>query len=197
MDPITSGLSLDAVLGEQYFARTGGHVFCIGMGGAGKAIALHLMNKSDPGDRPERFVAVNRSPGRLEKTREMVDKVGTDIEFAYIQNEDPARNDEIMESLPSGSIVINATGMGKDRPGSPITDDGTFPKNGVAWELNYRGELDFLHQALAQEEIRNLTVEDGWLYFIHGWSQHIMEVFHIAIDSETLKELSRVASEVR
>ena len=58
--------------------------------------------------------------------------------------------------------MINATGMGKDLPGSPITEAGRFPMNGVAWELNYRGELQFLDQALAQREARNLTVEDGW-----------------------------------
>ena len=54
--------------------------------------------------------------------------------------------------LPPASLVINATGMGKDLPGSPITDRGLFPMRGIAWELNYRGELQFLHQALAQRE---------------------------------------------
>ena len=81
-----------------------------------------------------------------------------------------------MASLPEYSIVINATGMGKDTPGSPLTDLGIFPKNGIAWEFNYRGELDFMHQALRQIESRNLKVEDGWVYFLHGWSQVIAEV---------------------
>jgi shikimate dehydrogenase len=202
-DPISAGLSLDAILGDGprtgsgYFARTGGHVFCIGMGGAGTAIALHLMNKRDPGDRPERFIAVNRSPGRLDKVKAMVEDVGTDIAFEYIQNVDPRRNDEIMASLPPGSIVINGTGMGKDRPGSPLTDEGQWPRDGIAWELNYRGELDFMHQALAQQAERRLTVEDGWFYFIHGWTQVIMEVFHIDIDPATLEKLSEVAAAVR
>jgi shikimate dehydrogenase len=40
--------------------------------------------------------------------------------------------------------------MGKDSPGSPVTGQGLFPDHGVAWEFNYRGELVFLHQALAQ-----------------------------------------------
>ena len=30
--------------------------------------------------------------------------------------------------------------------------------------------LFFMHQALAQREKRNLTVEDGWVYFLHGWT---------------------------
>ena len=60
-----------------------------------------------------------------------------------------------MARLPDDSIVINATGMGKDTPGSPVTNAGLFPRGGIAWEFNYRGELDFMHQALAQGESRS------------------------------------------
>ena len=192
-DPISSGLSLDAVLAENYFARTGGEILCFGAGGSAVAIALHLINKQNPGDRPKRIGVVNRSQARLDQLKEMVNTQNTDIEFKYILNQDPARNDEIMAGMPEGSIVINATGMGKDRPGSPITDAGLFPQNGIAWELNYRGELDFMHQALAQKEGRNVTVEDGWLYFLHGWTQVIAQVFHIPIEGELFKRLAEVA----
>lgn len=196
-DPVTGGMSLDAILGERYFSKTGGHVMNIGAGGSGKAIALHLIQKEAKADRPERFVMINRSQPRLDDVRMMVEDLGTDIGFEYVLNEDPRRNDEIMGDLPEGSIVINATGLGKDRPGSPITDDGVFPMNGVAWEINYRGELDFWHQAKAQEDSRNLTVEDGWLYFLHGWTQHIAEVLHIEIDDDSFSELAEIADELR
>jgi len=192
-DPISSGLSLDAVLAENYFARTGGEILCFGAGGSAVAIALHLINKQNPGERPKRIGVVNRSQARLDQLKEMVNTQNTDIEFKYILNQDPTRNDEIMAGMPEGSIVINATGMGKDRPGSPITDAGLFPQNGIAWELNYRGELDFMHQALAQKEGRNVTVEDGWLYFLHGWTQVIAQVFHIPIEGELFKRLAEVA----
>jgi len=196
-DPLTSGLSLDAVLGGNYFSRTGGHVLNFGAGGSGKAIALHLIQKANPHDRPKRFVMVNRSKPRLVKFQEMVESLETDITFEYILNNDPERNDEIMTSLPDGSVVINATGMGKDRPGSPVTDNGLFPCDGVAWEINYRGELDFWHQAKAQEENRSVTVEDGWLYFLYGWTQHIAEVLHIDMDQETFNGLAELASGLR
>jgi shikimate dehydrogenase len=196
-DPITSGLSLDAVLGDDYFARTGGEILCFGAGGSAVAIALHLINKEEPGDRPSRFVVVNRSTPRLDGLRAMVEGLDTDINFEFIHNQDPARNDKIMEGMAEGSVVINATGMGKDRPGSPVSDAGLFPVGGIAWELNYRGELDFMHQALAQQETRNVTVEDGWLYFIHGWTQVIAQVLHIEIDQELLARLASVAETVR
>jgi shikimate 5-dehydrogenase len=102
-----------------------------------------------------------------------------------------------MERLPEGSIVINATGMGKDTPGSPVTDQGLFPRSGIAWEINYRGELDFWHQAMAQKASRNLFVEDGWLYFLHGWTQVIADVLHITIDQPTFNELAEIAAELR
>ena len=196
-DPLTSGLSLDAVLGENYFSRTGGHVLNFGAGGSGKAIALHLIQKTKPHDRPQRFIMVNRSRPRLVKFQEMIESLKTDISFEYILNNDPERNDEIMASLPDGSVVINATGMGKDRPGSPVTDKGLFPYDGVAWEINYRGELDFWHQAKAQEDSRSVTVEDGWLYFLHGWTQHIAEVLHVDMDQDTFNQLAELASGLR
>lgn len=196
-DPITSGLSLDAVLGEGYFGRTSGEVLCFGAGGSAVAIALHLINKQNRGDRPRRFVVVNRSTPRLESMQKMVESLDTDIAFEYVHNQDPTYNDEIMATMREGSIVINATGMGKDRPGSPITDAGLFPLNAIAWELNYRGELNFMHQALAQRETRDVTVEDGWLYFLHGWTQVIAQVLHMTIDQELFERLARVAEQVR
>jgi shikimate 5-dehydrogenase len=87
--------------------------------------------------------------------------------------------------------------MGKDTPGSPISDDGLFPRNGIAWEFNYRGELDFLHQAERQAAQRGLTVEDGWVYFVHGWTQVIAQVLHIEITPALFEELSQIASTVR
>jgi shikimate dehydrogenase len=124
-------------------------------------------------------------------------KLATDIDFTYHVHEDPRRNDALMEALPSGSMVINATGMGKDRPGSPVTDAGRFPERGLAWELNYRGELDFLHQARRQRHERRLLVEDGWVYFLHGWSSVIAEVFDLALDEERFEALDRADSELR
>jgi len=196
-DPITSGLSLDAIIGKDYFARTNGHVLSFGAGGSAIATLLHLINKPDKGDRPERFTFVNRSQGRLDHAREMVSQLETDIQVEYIQNSDPAVNDKIMESFPPYSIVINATGMGKDTPGSPITWQGQFPLNSIAWEFNYRGELDFMHQALAQVESRKVTVEDGWLYFVHGWTQVVAQVLHFDLTPELFEQLNQAASTVR
>ena len=62
---------------------------------------------------------------------------------------------------------------------------------------DYRGELDFWHQAMAQKENRNLFIEDGWLYFVHGWTQVIAEVLHIEIKGEIFDQLNKIAEELR
>lgn len=196
-DPITAGLSMEAIIEPGYFGDTGAQVFCLGAGGSAVATLLYLINKKDPADRPEKFIAVNRSPGKLDHLRKMVDKYNTDIEVEYIHNSNPDLNDRIMADLPEFSVVINATGMGKDTPGSPVTDKGKFPKNGIAWEFNYRGELDFMHQAEKQIGSRNLKVEDGWIYFLHGWSQVVAEVLQIELTPELFQELDIAASTVR
>ena len=196
-DPVAGGESLDAIIGPGYFGRSGGHVLLLGAGGSSVALTLHLLGTTGPSDRPERVVVVNRSRPRLERLRAMVERRDPPIEFEYLLNDDPARNDLIMERLPAGSVVINATGMGKDTPGSPLTGAAAFPERGVVWELNYRGDLDFLHQAKAQEAQRSLTVADGWDYFVRGWASVMSHVLHVSIDADTFGALSRVAAATR
>ena len=196
-DPLTSGASLEAIIEKDYFGKTHGDVLCFGAGGSGVATLLHLINKKDPGDRPKKFTFVNRSQGRLDHAREMVGGLNTDIQIEYICNSDPLVNDKIMAQFPPYSVIINATGMGKDTPGSPITWEGQFPLNSVAWEFNYRGELDFLHQSLAQEKSRHVKVEDGWLYFVHGWTQVVAQVLHLNLTPALFDRLNEAASTVR
>ena len=95
--------------------------------------------------------------------------------------------------------MINATGLGKDAPGSPLTDSVEFPENGYVWEFNYRGDLVFLDQAFSQKEKKNLTIEDGWIYFIHGWTRVVAEVFHIEIPTRgpEFDKLCDIAASVR
>lgn len=195
-DPISSGLAWQNFIEPGYWDRTGGEVLCLGAGGSAVAISVFVASLPDAADRPKRFIAVNRSQPRLDSLRAIHAQLDTDIEFEYICNEDPAVNDHLMAALPAGSMVINATGMGKDRPGSPVTDDGLFPEHGWAWELNYRGELDFMHQALRQSESRNVLVEDGWVYFLHGWSQVIAEVFDLKLTPELFAQLAQAAAPI-
>ncbi|MFZ5822938.1 MAG: shikimate dehydrogenase family protein [Bacillota bacterium] len=196
-DPISSGKTLEKILGPGYWGKTGGHVLCLGAGGSGLAIALHLMTRQEKADRPARIVAVDQNPNRLDSMRGVLSSLESDTEMQYVLNADAATNDSLMAELPPGSLVINATGMGKDAPGSPITDRARFPEGGIAWELNYRGALDFLHQANRQRLDRNLAVHDGWDYFIHGWTSVMEQVFDMEISRTQLADLSEIARAIR
>ena len=133
-------------------------------------------------------------PERLDAIRRIHQKLDTAIQFDYYLQGDTVENDALMGELPAGSLVINATGMGKDRPGSPISDAARFPQNGLVWELNYRGERQFMRQAQAQAAQRNLTIEDGWKYFLHGWTQVVAEVFRIELTDVMFKQLTAAAA---
>jgi shikimate dehydrogenase len=197
-DPITAGRSLRALLGPGYFGRTGTEVLCLGAGGAGTAISVYLMSGQTPADPPGRIVMVDKSQVSLEALRRVHGRLGrSSTEIEYVENADPAENDELIAGLPPGSLIVNATGMGKDVSGSPVTDSACFPERSVVWELNYRGELDFLRQARRQERTRNLRIEDGWLYFLHGWSEVIAEVFHVELSPERFELLSTEAEAIR
>lgn len=194
-DPISSGLAIDGFLDPGHFARTGGDVFCMGAGGSTIAMTWHLMRKERGANVPRRIVVSNRSAPRLEEIRRVHAQIPTDAQLDYVLAPTPEANDAILPTLKPSSLVVNATGLGKDAPGSPLTDAAFFPEHAVAWDLNYRGDLVFLDQARAQEKTRHLQIEGGWTYFIHGWTQVIAEVFHIHIgtDAATIDELTRVA----
>jgi len=180
-DPISSGLALDAFLPERHFERTGAEVFSMGAGGSTIALTWHLMQRSRGADRPARIVVSNRSAARLEQIRRIHAELGSGVPTEYVLSPTPIDNDAALSGLRPGSLVINATGLGKDAPGSPLTNSARFPDLAIVWDLNYRGELVFLAQARAQAKERGLQIEDGWTYFLHGWTQVIAEVFQISI----------------
>jgi shikimate 5-dehydrogenase len=196
-DPISSGRSLDEFVEQGYWAKTGADALLFGAGGSNLAITIHLMTAREPGDRPRRIVVVNRSPARLESMRAVHGQLGVDVEVAYVENADARENDRLLATVAPGSLVVNGTGMGKDSPGSPITDDGVFPERSLVWELNYRGALDFLHQVRRQEDARGLVIEDGWRYFIHGWTCVVEEVFDVEMTPAVVDELSEIALRLR
>jgi shikimate dehydrogenase len=77
-------------------------------------------------------------------------------------------NTELLAGHPDARLVVNATGLGKDSPGSPLTSEAVFPRRCVVWNMNYRGPLTFLQQARAQQEALGLHIADGWRFFLHG-----------------------------
>ena len=197
-DPISSGLSLDGFLPKDHFANTGAELFSMGAGGSTIALTWHIMQEIRGNNRPERIVVSDLSEPRLVHIRKIHKSLGSDIPIEYCLVDLAQDNNDILASMAAGSVVINATGLGKDAPGSPLSDAANFPENAIIWELNYRGDLVFLDQAKAAKVAQGLQIEDGWTYFIHGWTQVIAEVFNIEIPvaGDRFEAISRIAAKV-
>ncbi len=198
-DPITSGLSLESFIPPQHWKKTEAEACILGAGGSSLALTTFIIEKMKPPYRPSKIVVTNRSEGRLEEMKEVHRKIEPDLQIEYFHCPNSEDNDEVVEALPDGSLVANATGLGKDAAGSPLTVAAQFPANGFAWDFNYRGDLLFLDQARKKQNEKNLTIEDGWVYFINGWTSVISEVFgrKLPTSGPGFDELSRIAAEAR
>ena len=192
-DPISSGMALENFVPANYRTKYDGDVLLLGAGGSTLAMSVYFAQEQFGANVPKRIIIANRSVPRLESAQAILDGINPKIHFEYIHNPTPADNDKTLASLKPHSLIVNATGLGKDGPGSPLTDDCVFPEDSLVWEINYRGDLLFKRQAEAQAQSRRLHVEDGWIYFIHGWTQVISEVFQIDIKGELLEKLSEIA----
>ena len=192
-DPISSGLALEHFVPENYWKDYGGDVLLMGAGGSSLAMSVYLTQEKFGDNVPEKIIIANRSQPRLDAAKQILNGLNPRTKFEFVLNPTPADNDRTLASLKPHSLVVNATGLGKDAPGSPLTDDCQFPEDSLVWEINYRGNLIFKDQAEAQSKEKRLHVEGGWTYFIHGWTQVISEVFHIPIEGETLEKLSEIA----
>jgi shikimate 5-dehydrogenase len=199
VDPMSSGLALEAFLPGDHWKATNAEVYILGAGGSAVALTWYLVQRRHGENRPSKVHVADRSRPRLDHLQELNAswKSGVPLECHLV--DEPGSGDTILESLAPSSLVVNATGLGKDAPGSPITDSAKFPSNSLVWEFNYRGDLIFLRQAKAQQEARNLTIEDGWIYFVHGWTRVIADVFAVDIPTQgsEFDELSRIAASVR
>ncbi len=196
-DPITCGMAIEDFLPPDHWEQNpGAGVFIIGAGGAAISMCSYFMRNAGRGNDPAKIVVANRSLPRLNEIRRICDGMNSaGIHTEFYLTPEPGQNDEVLKTMDRGSLIVNATGLGKDRPGSPLTDRAVFPRDSIAWEINYRGDLLFKHQAEAQAD-RGVKVNDGWRYFIYGWTQVMAEVFHTEILGERLQELDEIAARV-
>ena len=197
IDPLSSALALDHFVPPDHWITAERDVLCLGAGGAAIANSVCLAQADPAAGYPRRFVLSDILPERLDSIRRIHQRIDTPVHFEYHLSGSARDNDVLLRDLPPGSLVINATGLGKDQPGSPLTPAARFPQDGLVWELNYRGEREFLRQAQAQSTARNLRVEDGWMYFLHGWTEVIAEIFQLELDERTFNELQNAAANYR
>jgi shikimate 5-dehydrogenase len=125
-DPITVGKALEEIVDEEYWRRTGAELLLLGVGGSSMALTLYLRTKAKAlGDVPKRIFVTALDEQGLAEIRDVHRRIGFALPIDYAVTHEPEAADRILSRLPEGSMVVNATGLGKDRPGSPLTDGGS------------------------------------------------------------------------
>jgi shikimate 5-dehydrogenase len=180
-DPISVGRVVDRIWPEGE-----GDVICLGAGGTAVALAHHLRDARGP----LRFVCADRDEAALAQLARLAGR-------PIIGHLGEGPWDDLIAAAPPRSLVVNATGLGKDRPGSPTSDRVAFPRRAVVWELNYRGDLRFLRQAWRQARTADLAVHDGWGLFCHGWAAALGAVLDIADDANLGERFAEAAKQIR
>jgi shikimate 5-dehydrogenase len=197
-DPVAGALALDAIVPTGYWPASGASAVVLGAGGAGTALTWCLVREERGAERPAALVVTDTDTDRLDHLAAIARRVGADVPLELVRVASTDDTDAVLADQPEGSLVVNATGLGKDLPGSPIGEDALLPRDGIAWDLNYRGDLRFLDTALRQAGDRRIRVEDGWTYFVHGWLQAVKEVFRVDVPTsgpafDRLSDLARAA----
>ena len=180
-DPECGGLALQNFLALNHFNDTDSELLILGAGGSSLALVWYFLEGEGRKCAPSKIHVINRSQARLDHLINLAEGWGSGEQVVSYHASDPSIADQILNELKPGSLVVNATGLGKDIPGSPITNSALFPEKGIAWDFNYRGNLKFLTQARSQKQTRKITLVDGWDYFVIGWSQVIADIFNIEI----------------
>lgn len=192
-DPITAGRAMDHMLGIDYWRDRQADVLCMGAGGAGTAITVRLLTAEH---RPARIVVTDVEPARIESLAAICEKLEAPaVQLVLVGGAE--ETEALLTELRPESVVVNATGMGKDLPGSPVSDAANFPKGAVVWDLNYRGELVFLRLARQRSDQLGLRIHDGWRYFLHGWTEVIAEVYALDLTPSLFERMARAAEPLR
>ena len=164
-------------------------VVILGGGGAGIALVYALCNIPT---RPRQISVVERNEERVNFLRKVVaDATLFTVEGIKIIRWADA--DNVLREAGERPLIVNATGMGKDVPGSPVKDVHNIPFGSTLWDFNYRGELDFLKNAQQLASQERLLLVDGWDYFISGWMHAMCRIFHVRCSPDIAEAFEEVA----
>ncbi len=98
-------------------SAAGGHLCILGSGGSSLALTLYLHNKAKSGgDVPQKLIVTARRDASLVEMKTVHAEIGFAIPVDYRLAPAPADADAMVAALPAGSMVVNATGLGKSAP---------------------------------------------------------------------------------
>ena len=103
---------------------------------------------------------------------------------AYIPN---------LKSDSSIGLIINASGLGKDRPCPQFDLSGITSKHFGYWDFNYRGNLELLQSFRDVEKVNDIRIYDGRKYFYCGWSYVMSHVAGVPWNEDMVMTFTRIA----
>jgi shikimate 5-dehydrogenase len=197
IEPDSIATTLYQMGGGTPFLGPDRDVVVYGAGGTAVSLIARLTAPSWPKDyRPRTLHLVDTSAERLEHARTLAAETERPLQVQVVQSTGTSRLDAL-GPLPQGSLIVNATGLGKDRPGSPIELPAPWPEAAHVWDLNYRGALVMLDDARAADPAQRLDVHDGWLLFINGWADSLATIIGSPIPDDQRATMDLLAQKVR
>lgn len=172
----------------------GEHAVCLGAGGTAIALGWHLLSRDAP---PARMVFTDQAVPAARRLRGVLGRraAARRVELVIKVGEGPW--DEAVATAPPGALIVNATGLGKDKPGAPVSAGVRYPVGSVVWDLNYRGDLVMLSQARDQARSGGLRVHDGWGLFCDGWAAALGPILCMPGGPAAGRRFAEVAAHLR
>jgi shikimate dehydrogenase len=178
-------------------------VVCFGAGGAATALLIAYATDAEKSEFQRRLLPRVTRPHMtfidvktdalvaLQRVARHCDLSEDDVEL--IHTSDGRAIDAALFATAPGDLVINATGLGKQSSGSPLPDARLLTAGVTAWDLNYRGPLNFLTQASHAHAI----AVDGWDYFVAGWAGALTAIASAPFSSALLRSFAAAAEPFR
>jgi shikimate 5-dehydrogenase len=187
-DPVSVGWEAERIW------PSGDHAVCLGAGGTAIALGRHLLGRPAP---PARMVFADRAPQAAANLCAVLEPRAAARGVDLVIETGPGPWDGLIAASPPCALVVNATGLGKDLRGEPVSPAARYPAGAVVWELNYRGDLAMLRQAREQARERDLRVHDGWGLFCCGWGAALGPILGLPDEASTGLRFAALAAHLR
>jgi shikimate 5-dehydrogenase len=191
IEVLSSAAALREIVSEDHWATRGRHLLILGAGGTAAALISAIFDRSGAGSiGPSAVHLIDLVPSRARQLAEHLSRLSPDTAVSVHRTEQAS---SVLTRLPPGSLIVNATGVGKDTPGSPVPLPAPWPEQAIFWEINYRGERPLLRDATDQAPTRGLAVHDGWKLFVAGWSEALAAILDRSLTGEDRVAIGRAA----
>ncbi|WP_189765881.1 hypothetical protein [Streptomyces xanthochromogenes] len=190
-DVAAGGDIVQELLADSRWETGARHAVVLGAGGAGLALACVLTEASGV----RQVILTEQSSARRREVRHILEAAGLD--GGRVALAPATQNDSLVAEAPPGTLLVNATGLGKDTPGSPLADTTPLPARSLFWELNYRGQRPLLARAQATTGSTGGRAVDGWDFFVRSWFEALKTILETNWGRDELATFFRCAGEVQ